>query len=98
MYKKLLPIAIFNILVSLVFIGSNLYLWNFLNGKISYNNWGPLQMGIVPKTIVSGEVTTIGLYSPIPNYPFILFWVAIIGNFVLAFLAIRSANKKQPSG
>ncbi len=93
MYKKLLPIAIFNILISFVFIGTNLYLWNFLNGKISYNTWGPLQVVIVPKTIVAGEVTTIGLFTPILNYPFILFWVAIVGNFVLTFLAIRSANK-----
>ena len=88
-------IILFDILVSVPFIGTNWWIWQYLNGKITANFWGPFQIAIVPKTIVGGEVTTIGTYVPIPNYPFILFWFALVGNLVLVVLALRSNSKKS---
>jgi hypothetical protein len=95
--NKIILLGIFDILVSLPFIASNWWIWDYLSGKITANAWGPLQIAIVPKTIVGGQAYTIGLYTPLPNYPFILFWVALAGNLLFFVLALRSNNKKQPS-
>jgi len=94
---KIILLAVFDILVSIPFISSNWWIWQYLSGKITSNAWGPLQIAIVPKTIVGGQATTIGTFVPLPNYPFILFWVALAGNFAFFVLALRSSNKKQPS-
>lgn len=96
--NKIILLGVFDILVSFLFVASNWWIWQYLDGKITANAWGPLQIVIVPKTIVDGQATTIGLFLPLPNYPFILFWVALVGNFVFFVFALRSSNKKQPSG
>lgn len=92
--KKVILLGILDIMISIPFVASNWWIWNYLNGKITANAWGPLQIAIVPKTIAGGEATTVGTYLPIPNYPFILFWVALAVNFVFVVLTIRSNNKK----
>lgn len=86
---KVIILGIFDIILSLAFIGSNLLIWDRLSRGITSNDWGPLQINIVQKTISGGHAVTLGLYLPIPNYPFILFWVAIIGNFLFVLLAFR---------
>ena len=93
MLKKLAPILFFDILVSLCFVFSNSYIWNYLNERITRNDWSPLQIAIVPQTIVEGKATTIGTFFPFPNYPFILFWIALAGNLIFIILALRSKEK-----
>lgn len=95
--KKVGLLVIFDIMISIPFVASNWWVWNYLNGKITANAWGPLQMAIVPQTIVRGEATTVGTFLPIPNYPFILFWVALAVNFVFFVLALRNDNNKKGS-
>ena len=95
---KIILLGIFDIAVGFLFVASNWWIWSYLSGKITANVWGPLQIAIVPKTIVDGQATTIGTFLPVPNYPFILFWVALVGNFIFFVLALRSSNKKQSSG
>ena len=95
MNQKIWAFLVFDFLVGLAFIASNLYIWDYFAGKITVNTWGPLQISIAPQTIVNGHATTIVLVFPMPNYPFILFWVALVGNFILAFLALRPANKSN---
>lgn len=46
-------------------------------------------MSSIPQTIIGGQAVTVGTWTLVPNYPFILFWVAIVGNFVFVVLAIR---------
>jgi|WetSurMetagenome_2_1015567.scaffolds.fasta_scaffold45602_2 hypothetical protein len=87
--------GVFDILISLPFIASNLYIWQYLAGRITVNAWGPLQMSIAPQTIINGQAETIVLVFPFPNYPFILFWVALAGNFALLVLALRSKNSNK---
>ena len=93
--KKVILLGLFDIMISIPFVASNWWIWNYLNGKITANIWGPLQMAIVPQTIVGGEATTVGTFLPIPNYPFILFWVALAVNFVFVVLTLRTNNKKR---
>lgn len=90
----LILLVIFDAMLAISFIASNWWVWNYFNGKITANTWGPLQIAIAPQTIVDGEATTIGTYSALPNYPFILFWVALAVNFAFVVLALRNNDKK----
>ena|SRR3990172_10535823 len=87
--------VIFDIIVSIPFIASNWYIWYYFNGKLAVNIWGPLQTITILKNVIGGgEAATIGgPFVAYPNYPFILFWVALAGNFVLIVLSLRSNNK-----
>jgi hypothetical protein len=91
----ILLIVFFDIFVSIPFIFSNLYIWDFLKGKLTANTWGPLAILIEQQHISGGEAVTIGTFVPIPNYPFILFWIALAGNFVLLVLALKNISMKQ---
>ncbi len=45
---------------------------------------------------ISGNQTVVNLGpfpTPVPNYPFYVFWVAIIGNLVLMTLVLRKRSK-----
>jgi hypothetical protein len=92
---KIAVLVIFDILVSIFFIASNLWIWQYVNGQITLNSLSPFQWSMIPQTIIGGKAETIGTFFPLPNYPFILFWIALIGNFILAFLAMRSNNKRK---
>ncbi len=92
-FNKIALLGIFDTIVGILFVASNWWIWNYLDGKITANSWGPFQIAIVPKTIVEGEVVTIGTYTPIPNYPFILFWVALAVNFVFMVLALKNSGE-----
>jgi hypothetical protein len=52
-------------------------------------------MSIAPQTIINSQAETIVLVFPFPNYPFILFWVALADNFALLVLALRSKNNNK---
>jgi hypothetical protein len=84
--QYLILIVIFDIFISLAFITANWYIWDYFNGKTTISEWGPFQMVIVQ--ITSGG-STVGTYTPFPNYVFLLFWLALVGNFTLLFLALR---------
>lgn len=94
MNQKILVFLIFDTIISLGFIGSNLWIWSLLNNHLTRNSWGPLQIAIVPQTLVDGKPEIIGTFTAQPNLPFILFCVAIVGNLLLAILALRSKNSK----
>jgi hypothetical protein len=95
--ETLTLIAIFDIIVGFAFIASNWYIWDYINGKLAVNVWGPFQVVTVLKEIAGGQAVTIGTFIPIPNYSFLLFWVALAGNFVLVALAFRADRKKTPA-
>ena len=105
-----LCIAIFNVLIIVAFIFSNIYIWDFINNLTS--QWSHDSSGTaIPIININGlQVTggTIGwtsegiqiprpLPTVIPNYPFIVFWVAMMGNLVLITLILRNPNKKSNS-
>lgn len=93
--QTLIIIAIFDLIVGLVFTASNWYIWSYFNDKLTVNVWGPFQTLTILKVIAGGEAVTIGTFTPVPNYPFILFWTALAGNLILFALALRSGKKTQ---
>ena len=82
--------VVFDAIVGFLFVGFNSWLWGYINGQITQNLWGPFTLSIARQTIIDGRAETIGLTLPIPNYPFILFWVAIVGNLIIIALSARS--------
>ena len=84
--------AIFNVLMIVAFIFSNIYIWGYLNGYLTRNEWSPLQIGIAHMTVIQGDAVPIGTFIPFPNYPFILFWASTVGNLVLIALVLRKPD------
>ena len=95
MFKKLAPVLLFNAIIGLIFVLSNNYVWSILNGKLSWNEWSPFQIAIAPQIVYDGQTSPAGLFVPFPNYPFILFWVAMIGNLCFFILTLRSKETKM---
>jgi len=104
-------IVLFNVLIVLGFVFSNFYIWNFFNTQIdqgiTYNGQGGysipyiedfgLQVSVSHPFYENGTIVNLGSTpTAVPNYPFILFWVAIVGN--LLFILILLRNKKQNAG
>jgi hypothetical protein len=112
MSKILALMIIFNVLMIVAFIFSNIYIWGFLNTQINLNSsHQPNGNTIVPSIQINGlQVivshagwTSDGIMIPmkppalVPNYPFILFWVAMIGNILFAVFILRSKEKPKKS-
>jgi hypothetical protein len=110
--RTVVYVAIFNLLVIVAFLFSNIYMWDYLNAEINElsGNFGQGSF-VIPYISVNGFQVTIGHeywfengtvlnlgFPPagIPNYPFIIFWVAIVGNLVLIALVLRKQiNEKR---
>jgi hypothetical protein len=102
-------VAIFNALMIVAFIFSNLYLWDFFNTQINLQG-GRQANGIymIPSIQANGFQVTIGhdawasdgvtvptaLPISVPNYPFIVFWIATLGNLAIAALILRKTDEK----
>ncbi len=95
MFKKLVPLILFDVLVGFSFVFSNSYFWNYLNGYLTRSEWSPLQISIAHMIVIHGDAVPAGLFTPIINYPFILFWIALVGNFVFVILVLRSKEKES---
>ncbi len=106
--KLIVLVAIFNVIMIVAFIFSNLYVWDFFNTKITLQG-GRQDNGIyvIPFIQIDGFQITIGhsawasdgvivptaLPITILNYPFIIFWIAIIGNLILIAFLIQKSKK-----
>jgi hypothetical protein len=94
-------IVVFNVVLSVGFVLASHYLFGYLNSEInsvSYNDQTGLY--VIPYIHFSGFEVQVGgvIYEdgqvvnlgPLPdvilNYPYILFWVSVIGNIVLVGL------------
>jgi hypothetical protein len=102
---------IFNVVMGVVFVLANNSLWDFIMTEIDHApppiDEGLYQ--VVPYIHISGfEVSlshhiyingTIGNLGPlpavVPNYPYMLFWVCIIGNFIFVALALVLHKSKS---
>ncbi len=94
----------FNVVMLVAFIFANIYIWDFLNTQINLNSsHEPNGNTVVPIIQINGLQVTVdhvgwtsdGIMIPmplpaaVPNYPFILFWVATIGNILFAVAILR---------
>ncbi len=98
-----------NVVMIVAFIFSCIYMWDFFNTQINLQG-GRQDNGIyvIPFVQINGLQVTIGhdawtsdgiavptaLPISVPNYPFILFWVAMIGNILFAVLIYRNKKTK----
>ncbi len=95
---------VFNVVMIVAFIFANIYIWDFLNKQINLNSsHQPDGNTVVPIIQIDGLQVTVdhvgwtsdGILIPmplppvVPNYPFILFWVAAIGNIFFAVVILR---------
>jgi hypothetical protein len=95
MSKQFAFILLFNVLVGLCFVFANIYFWQYLNGYLTWNNWNPLQIAIAHMIVTHGVASPAGTFIPIPNYPFILFWISTIGNLCLTAMILGKKESKQ---
>ncbi len=87
--------------MALAFIFANISIWNFINTLSSQASYGDgvvipiIQVNALQVTGYIDAWTKEGLAIPtmapgvIPNYPFIIFWVAVVGNLVLMAFILR---------
>ncbi len=95
---------VFNVVMLVAFIFANIYIWDFLNTQINLNSTHePNGNTVVPIIQIDGLQVSVdhigwtsdGILIPmplpavVPNYPFILFLVATIGNILFAVAILR---------
>ena len=105
-------VAIFNVLMIIAFLFSNIYMWGYLNTEINEKSGNKGQGNFVIPYILymNGFEVTIGhdywsdnlvnlgpIPTGIPNFPFIIFWVSIVGNLVLIALLLRRWTREEKS-
>jgi len=91
MSKILAFMILFNVLMGVAFVYSNYYIWNRLDEyQISPAHWNPIAVAWVPAYLQNGEYIQIETIIVVNNYPFQLFWIAMIGNILFAVLILRS--------
>jgi len=95
-------IIFFNVLFSLSFIFSNIYMWNYLKTEINdktpaayIEDIDAFQVSISHPYINDTAINLGPVPTVIPNYPFILFWISTIGNLFFILLILRSKETKQ---
>jgi hypothetical protein len=104
-------LALFNVIMLLAIIFSNIYMWGYLNTEINEESGNKGQGSfVIPYIFESGFQVIIGhvywadngtivnlgpIPTGIPNYPFILSLMSIMGNFTLIALVIRKQIKEQ---
>ncbi|HEX9261431.1 MAG TPA: hypothetical protein VF893_02780 [Candidatus Bathyarchaeia archaeon] len=89
--KTLAVMILFNALLGVAFVYSNYYIWNKLDEyQISPAHWNPITVSWVPAYLQNGEYIQIETIIVVNNYPFWLFWIAMIGNILFAVLIYRS--------
>ncbi len=97
--------TIFNVIMIVVFMFSNFIVWDYLNTEINLNSSHSPNGGgaIVPSIGINGFMIQVGhsgwlkdgtmIPMPLPtailNYPFIVFWITLIGNLILIALILK---------
>ena len=93
---------IFNVAMGMSFVFANNSMWDFITLEIDYDPSRVAEDShVVPYIIISDFEVSVGhsIYSNgtrhggplpevIPNYPYMLFWVCMVGNFVIIVLAL----------
>lgn len=93
MSRTLVLMILFNVVLGVLFVFSNYSIWTAVN-QLPYTSpsWGPMSVHFVPRDFVNGGFIYAQLVVNLFNYPFWLFWVAIVGNILFAILIQRSKD------
>ena len=89
-------IVLFNIFVSLGFVFSNVYVRDFLYSETDVDSaFSQIYFDFFKISVSNHPVFVDGVLSPSPlprviaNFPFILFWISVIGNLILFAIVLR---------
>jgi hypothetical protein len=103
-------VVIFNVLIGVAFVSSNISMWDYLNTQINEVGGNKGQGSFVTSYIeISGFQVTVGhefwsdngtrvnlgpVSKGVTNYPYILFWVSMVGNlvFIASALALHKTG------
>ena len=98
MSKPFVLIILFNVILGVLFVFSNYRIWDTVN-QLPYTSpsWGPMDVHYVPRFFVNGEFILEQRVVLLFNYPFWLFWIAMIGNLVLMALILGKQKKQYTS-
>lgn len=105
-FKRLVTyIVIFNIVMSLLFVLSSVYVGNFISTQINefqgFNGQGLVTIPYVETYVFTVSISHIIYYengtvanlgtmpTTIPNHPFYIFWMAVIVNLVLLWVVYK---------
>ncbi len=95
MSRWFILMILFNVLLAVFFVSSNYSIWNTVNFyHDSSPTWSPINIVFLPGFFVNGIFIPEQMPGVLFNYPFWLFWVAMIGNIIFAFL-IQAPLKKH---
>jgi len=102
-------IVVFNVLIIVAYVFSSIYLWDFLSTQINQQG-GRQENGIyiIPFIQITGLQLTVGhdawtsdgivvptaLPISVPNYLFMVFWIAIIGNLIFMAVLLRKLHQQ----
>ncbi len=96
MSKWFILMILFNVVLAIFFVLSNYSIWNTVNSyHYSSPEWGPRSIVFVPRIFENGIIILEQMIVILPNYPFWLFWVSMIGNIIFAFLIQASLKKHK---
>ncbi len=87
MAKWFVLMILFNVLLAIFFVLTNFQIWNIVNSyHYTSPTWSARDISFVPRFFENGIFVLEQMIVILPNYPFMLFWVAMIGNIIFAIL------------
>ena len=89
--RLLFGMILVNLLLGVLFVASNYIIWDEVNAQeFASPHWGPLTVIYSPRMYVDGVLSTLTTFVLLINFPFLLFWVAMIVNMWLGFLLFKN--------
>jgi hypothetical protein len=92
---RIVLLTLFDAITAIIFSANSMDFWSKLNSGLTMNNWNAVTV-YIQRIHVKSDGTTfpIGTEFGVPNYPFLLFWVSMIGNLVFMAALIFWNTKK----
>ena len=91
MSKKTILIAMIlaNILLGVLFVASNYAIWEEINAQdYASPNWSPNMINYMPRIYSNGELIPASTVIVLFNYPFWIYWVAMITNILFGIILL----------
>jgi hypothetical protein len=86
-----MAMVLVNLLLRVFFVVSNYVIWDDVNAQeYASPHWGPLTVSYSPRIYVNGVVSTSTCIVFFINFPFLLFWVAMVVNMWFGFLFLKN--------
>ena len=89
--RLFLGMILVNLLLGVLFVVSTYIIWADFNAQeYASPHWGPFTISYSPRIYANGVLSTSTEIVFIGNFPFLLFWVAMIVNMWFGFLLLKN--------